>query len=63
MSILAGGSPWMKILVFFFIIPIAVAAVVFINVKNVIPDLPALGTAVIAFFAVYALMTRLIMMA
>ena len=63
MRTLAGGSPWTKILIFFFVIPIAVAVIVFINVKNVIPDLPALGIAVIAFFAIYTLMTKIIMMA
>ena len=63
MQVLAGGSPLWKILFFFLIIPIAVAVFVFINVKNFIPDLPALGIAVVAFFAVYALMTKVVMMA
>ena len=63
MRTLAGGSPWTKILISFFIIPIIVAIFVFINMRNFIPDWPALGIAVIAFFAVYALMTKVIMMA
>ncbi len=63
MRMLAGGSPWTKILVFFFIIPIIVAIFVFVNVKNFIPDIAALGIAVIAFFMIYVLMTKIIMMA
>ena len=63
MDILAGGNPWTKVIVFFFIIPIAVAAIVFMNVRGIISDLPALGIAVVAFFVVYALMTKVTMMA
>ena len=63
MRILAGGNPWTKVIVFFLIIPIAVAAIVFVNARGIISDLPALGIAVVAFFVVYALMTKVTMMA
>jgi hypothetical protein len=63
MRILAGGSPLWKFLFFFIIIPIAVSAIVFVNAKSFgTPDVLSIGIAVLVFFVVYALMSKVVMM-
>lgn len=62
MNILAGGSSWTKAIVTLIIIPLIAAATVFFFVLDKVSVLPALGIAVLAFFAVWAIMARVVMM-
>ena len=63
MNVLAGGNPLYKILVFFLIIPLIAAIFVLVNVKDMVPPFFDIALAIFAFFVVYALMTKIVMLA
>ena len=62
MRMLAGSNPWLKILIFFVIIPLAISFFVFTNLKHFVPDVVSLGISIFVFVAVYAIMTKFVMM-
>ena len=63
MEVLAGGgSPIWKILIFFLIMPLAVAAFVFLNTEKIVSFWPAIGLAGLGFLLMYYLSTRVFMM-
>ena len=62
MNVLAGGSPIWKIIIFFLVMPLAVAAFVFINTEKIVSFFPAIALAGLGFLAMYYVATRVFMM-
>ena len=63
MNVLAGGGSLGKILIFFVLIPLAAAISIYFFISEFIPWQLNLAVAIFVYFAVYALMSKFIMMA